>query len=116
MDLTLINERRNNSIYTDGKKTYKIFNKGYKKNDLFLEAFITSIAYKNEQLKIEMADGVRIKMELIENLIVKYMNNIRIVSGEKSGFVVDMPKKNLNGFIERLEEIVADIDGLIDRD
>jgi transcription-repair coupling factor (superfamily II helicase) len=80
------------------------------------EAFITSIAYKNEQLKIEMADGVRIKMELIENLIVKYMNNIRIVSGEKSGFVVDMPKKNLNGFIERLEEIVADIDGLIDRD
>ena len=80
------------------------------------EAFITSIAYKNEQLKIEMADGVKIKMELIENLIVKYMNNIRIVSGEKSGFVVDMPKKNLNGFIERLEEIVADIDGLIDRD
>ena len=80
------------------------------------EAFIASIAYKNEQLRIEMADGVRIKMELLEPFIVKYMNNIRIVTGEKSGFVVDVEKKNVAGFIKNLEEIVEDIDGLIDRE
>ena len=30
MNLELVNERRNNSIYTDGNNTYKIFNKNYK--------------------------------------------------------------------------------------
>ena len=44
------------------------------------------------------------------------MNNIRIVTGEKSGFVVDVEKKNVAGFIKNLEEIVEDIDGLIDRE
>ena len=79
------------------------------------EAFITTITYKNDQVKIEMADGVKIKVELLEPLIVKYMNNIRIVAGEKSGFVVDLQKKSISNFIAQLEGIVDDIDGLIDR-
>lgn len=79
------------------------------------EAYITSITYKNDQVRIEMADGVKINMELLESFIVKYMNNIRIVSGEKSGFVVDLEKKSVNVFVKELEDIVADIDGLIDR-
>lgn len=80
------------------------------------EAFITSITYKNDQVRIEMADDVKIKVELLEPLIVKYMNNIRIVAGEKSGFVVDLQKKSIDNFIDQLEGIVEDIDSLIDRD
>lgn len=79
-------------------------------------AFITSITYKNGKAHIEMADGVRINMELLESFIVKYMNNIRIVAGEKSGFVVDLEKKGVGTFIKELNEIVEDIDGLIEQD
>ncbi|MFQ9514209.1 MAG: phosphotransferase family protein [Eubacterium sp.] len=43
MKLDLINERRNNKIFTDGEYAYKIFKKGYSKNDVFMEAFVTSI-------------------------------------------------------------------------
>lgn len=42
MNLELINTRRNNKIYSDGINTYKIFNKGYDKRLVFLEAFITT--------------------------------------------------------------------------
>lgn len=42
MNLKLINKRRNNQIYADENTAYKIFNPGYSKNDVFLEAFITS--------------------------------------------------------------------------
>lgn len=42
MNLTLINKRRNNSIYSDEKYSYKIFRPDYSKNDVFLEAFITA--------------------------------------------------------------------------
>jgi hypothetical protein len=42
MSLELVNERRNNKIFSDGAYAYKIFKKGYSKNDVFLEAFITS--------------------------------------------------------------------------
>lgn len=43
MNLQLLNERRNNKIYSDGECTYKIFNKDYKKVDVFIESFITSM-------------------------------------------------------------------------
>ena len=43
MNLTLRNQRRNNAIYTDGKHSYKIFNEGYSKELVFLEAHINSI-------------------------------------------------------------------------
>ena len=43
MNLNLINKRRNNAIYTDGNSYYKIFNKNYKKTDVYLEAFITAM-------------------------------------------------------------------------
>lgn len=42
MKLDLINERRNNKIFSDGNYAYKIFKKGYSKNDVFMEASITS--------------------------------------------------------------------------
>ena len=79
-------------------------------------AFIASIVYKNNKVRITMAFGVRIKMELLENLITKYMNNIRIVTGKDPGFEVDMEKKSVKNFVSELEQIVDDIDELIDRD
>lgn len=43
MDLKLISERRNNKIFSDGNgNDYKIFNNGYSKNDVFLEASINA--------------------------------------------------------------------------
>ncbi len=44
MNLKLINERRNNKIYVDVETNtaYKIFNEGYSKNNVFMEAFITT--------------------------------------------------------------------------
>ncbi|MCI9564977.1 MAG: phosphotransferase [Eubacterium sp.] len=42
MNLELMNTRRNNKIYSDGKNTFKIFNKGYDKRLVFLESFITA--------------------------------------------------------------------------
>lgn len=42
MTMQLINKRRNNGIYRDGKDTYKIFNQGYSKIDVFMEAYMTS--------------------------------------------------------------------------
>ena len=80
------------------------------------DAYIEAITYKDGKAHIEMADGVRINMERMEPFIVKYANNIRIVAGEKSGFVVDVEKKSASTFIKELEDIVADIDGLIDRE
>lgn len=43
MDLKLISERRNNKIFSDENGNYyKIFKKGYSKNNVFLEAYINS--------------------------------------------------------------------------
>ena len=80
------------------------------------DAKITSIKYKDGRIYIELVDGVRINMDLLESFIVKYMNNIRIVSGENSCFVVDLEKKSVNAFIGELEGVIADIDGLIERE
>ena len=78
-------------------------------------AFISSIVYKNGKVLITMAEGVQIKMELIEDLITKYMNNIRIVTGANPGFEVDIEKKSNKNFVDELDKIVDDIDELIDR-
>ena len=78
-------------------------------------AFIASITYKNQQIHIEMAEGVKVKTELLEPFLTKYLNNIRIVAGANPGFVVDLEKKSLKNFISDLETIIQDIDELIDR-
>ncbi|MDE6625551.1 MAG: transcription-repair coupling factor [Lachnospiraceae bacterium] len=78
-------------------------------------AFISSITYKNKQVHIEMAAGVKVKMDSLDAFLLKYLNNIRVVAGVNSGFVVDLEKKSLKNFIHELESIVADIDELIER-
>lgn len=77
-------------------------------------AFITSITYKKNQVHIEMAQGVKVNMDRLDAFITKYLNNIRVVAGQSSGFVVDLEKKNLKKFIYELEEIVADIHELLE--
>lgn len=78
------------------------------------DAFITSITYKNHQVHIEMVSGVKVKTEQLDAFLTKYLNNIRVVAGESSGFVVDLKKKSIKSFIESLEEIIADIRQLIE--
>jgi hypothetical protein len=51
MNLKIINERRNNIIYSDGTNAYKIFNKDYDKRLVFLEAFITT-EVENTSIKV----------------------------------------------------------------
>ncbi len=79
------------------------------------EAFITSISYKNKQVHIEMAPEVKIKVELLDDFLAKYLNNIRIVAGSNPGFVVDMEKKSIKSFIGELEGIIQEINELIER-
>jgi transcription-repair coupling factor (superfamily II helicase) len=80
------------------------------------DAFITSITYKNKQVHIEMAKGVKVDMDKLDAFITKYMNNIRVVAGPTSGFVVDLEKKSLQKFIYELEEIIGDIHELIEQE
>lgn len=79
------------------------------------EAFIAAISYKNRQVHLEMAPGVKVKVELLDDFLAKYLNNIRVVAGTNPGFVVDLEKKSLKNFIHELEEIIEDINQLIER-
>ena len=78
-------------------------------------AFIAGITYKNKQVHIEMAPGVQVKVELLDDFLTKYLNNIRVVISANPGFVIDMEKRSLKNFMADLEEIVADIHELIER-
>lgn len=79
------------------------------------EAGITSIVYRNKQVRIEMKPKVQVKVDLLEVFLTKYQNNVRLVPGEKAGFVADLEKKSLKTFVQELEEIIADINELIEK-
>lgn len=79
------------------------------------EAGITSIVYKNSQVRIEMQSGIHVKMELLEAFLTKYMNNVRLVTGEKSGFIVDLERKSLKTFMNELDGLIQDIGELIEK-
>ncbi|MCM1157368.1 MAG: transcription-repair coupling factor [Bacteroidales bacterium] len=78
-------------------------------------AYIASITYKNARVHIEMAQGAKVKVELLDDFLVRYMNNIRVVAGSNPGFVVDLEKKSIKNFIHDLEKIIEDIDKLIEK-
>ncbi len=79
------------------------------------DAFIAGITYKNKQVHVEMAPDVKVKIELLEPFLTKYMNNIRVVTSANPGFVIDLEKKSLKNFVTDLEGIIADINELIER-
>lgn len=78
-------------------------------------AGIAAITYKNKQVHIEMAPGIRVKVELLQDFLTKYLNNIRVVTGAASGFVVDLEKKSLKNFLDNITEIIEDINLLIEK-
>ncbi len=78
-------------------------------------AFIAGITYKNKQVHIEMAPDVHVKVELLDDFLAKYLNNIRVVTSANPGFVIDLEKKSLKNFIAELEGIIQDINELIER-
>ncbi len=79
------------------------------------EAYIAAITYKDKQVHVEMAPRVKIKLELLDEFLAKYLNNIRVVTSANPGFVIDLEKKSLKEFVEELEGIIADINELIER-
>ena len=79
------------------------------------EAWITLISYKNKQVFIQMRPDTHVKVEMLEDFLTKYQNNIRLVPGEQSGFVVDLERKSLKTFIDELEGVIADINELIEK-
>ena len=62
-----------------------------------------------------MAANVKIKVELLEPFLTKYLNNIRVVTSANPGFVIDLEKKSLKNFVKDLEGIIEDINELIER-
>ncbi len=80
------------------------------------EAYITAITYKGGKIHVEMAAGVKVKTELLDEFLAKYLNNIRIVAGANPGFVIDLEKRSLKKFMDGLDGIIADINGLIERE
>ena len=80
------------------------------------DAFISAVAYKSGKVYITLAKGAKIRMEMIEQLIVKYLNSIRIVTGDAPGFEVELEKKNAKKFIDDIMQIIEDINELIDRE
>ena len=79
------------------------------------EAGISSIVYKNHQVKIEMQPNVRVKTELLEAFLTKYMNQVRLVMGEKAGFVADLEQKSIKTFINELDGLIGDIRELLEK-
>jgi len=78
-------------------------------------ACIAGITYKNKQVHVEMASGVQVKVDLLDDFLTKYLNNIRVVTSVNPGFVIDLEKKSLKSFVAELEEIIEDINELIER-
>ncbi len=78
-------------------------------------AYIAGITYKSNQVHVEMAPQVKIKMELLDDFLAKYLNNIRVVTSGNPGFVIDLEKKSLKNFVKDLEDIIGDINELIER-
>lgn len=77
-------------------------------------AGITSLAYKNEQVQIGMVPGVKIRTELLQPLLDRYLNAMRVVAGPPSGFVVELQRNSTKEFLQELAGVVADIRGLLE--
>ena len=101
MDLTLINERRNNSIFTDGKKTFKIFNKGYKKTDVFLESYITSIM---EEDKINVP-----KIKEVYKKDNQWTFEFQKIEGESLYTKIQNDPDNIDEYLDLFVKIQTDI-------
>lgn len=101
MNLKLVTERRNNKIFTDGNSAYKIFNKGYSKNDVFLEAHITS-----------RVESLGLKLPAIQEVTLidgQWAFKSDFVEGETLYDIMQADKDNTEKYINKLVEIQTEI-------
>ncbi len=101
MNMKLINKRRNNGIYVDDKDTYKIFNKGYSKNDVFMEAFITA---KLESLGIKVPVIAEVST-INGQWAFKYATNY----GQSLYDIMMSDPDNMDKYMDQLVDIQTDI-------
>lgn len=101
MNMKLINQRRNNTIYTDGDNAYKIFNEGYSKDDVFMEAFISS--------KIEKL-GLNIPIiEEITSIEGKWAFKFPHIPGQSLYDIMIADSENIEKYMNQLVDIQTDI-------
>lgn len=101
MTMQLINQRRNNNIYTDGKYSYKIFNEGYLKDNVFMEAFISS--------KIETL-GLRIPViEEVTTIDGKWAFKFQNIYGQSLYDLIQEHPENMDQYLDLLVDIQTNI-------
>lgn len=101
MKLDLINERRNNKIFTDGNFAYKIFKKGYSKNDVFMEAYITTII-ENMGLNVPSIQEVSLKNE-------QWTFKYPFIKGQTLFDLIQANPDNIDQYMDKLISIQTDI-------
>lgn len=101
MNLELINERRNNKIYSDGEKAYKIFNKNYKKIDVFIEAFITSMV---EKTNINVPP-----IEEVSTMNGQWCFKTELIKGETLFSMIESDPDNADKYLDQMIEIHTSI-------
>lgn len=101
MTIKLINERRNNNIFTDEKNAYKIFNEGYSKDKVFMEAFISS---KIETLNLEIP-----VIEEITSIDGKWAFKFQNIYGQSMYEMMQKYPDNIEHYLEQLVDIQTDI-------
>lgn len=97
MNLKLINERRNNKIYSDGDKVYKVFNENYKKTDVFIESFITSM--------VEMTNLNVPSVEEVSTLNGQWYIKSNLIKGDTIFSLIESNPDNSDYYLDRMIEI-----------
>lgn len=101
MKLKLINERRNNKIFTDGSNAYKIFNEGYSKNDVFMEAHITA---RVESIGLNVPSIQEVS--LIDG---QWAFKTPFIEGETLYDIIQSDEENIDKHIDTLVEVQTSI-------
>lgn len=101
MNLKLINTRRNNKIYLDGDNAYKIFNNDYLKNNVFLEAYITS--------KVE---SIGLNIPSIKEITIidgKWAFKSPLIKGQTLFDMIQTDNDNIEEYLDKFVDIQTNI-------
>lgn len=101
MNLKLINQRRNNTIYANGDDVYKIFNDGYSKNDVFMEAFITS---KVENIGLSVPS-----IQEVTTIDGNWAFKSSFIQGQTLFDMIQSDPDNIEKYLDILVEVQTDI-------
>lgn len=101
MRFDLINERRNNKIFTDGEYAYKVFNEGYSKNQVFSEASITAMI---EEMDINVPSICEITT--IDN---KWAFKFPLIKGQSLYDAIQSDPDNIDKYMDILLSVQTDI-------